>query len=108
MTQIQSIAMDGGYIAYTTESLTNPYGMLSLSLHLSRYDATQNTVHHIIVIDSNQWWIPSVAIDGNLIRNVSESQLRRHLTTAVVETTPILEKLGKIKKSGEEDTISDE
>ena len=45
---------------------------------------------------SEETGIVSVAIDGNLIRNVSEAQLRRHLTTALVEVTPVLEKLGKL------------
>lgn len=67
-----------------------------------------NSSDAIVIVVSEETGIVSVAIDGQLIRNVSEAQLRRHLTTAVVETTPILEKLGKIKKSGEEDTISDE
>jgi diadenylate cyclase len=67
-----------------------------------------NSSDAIVIVVSEETGIVSVAIEGTLIRNVSEAQLRRHLTTAVVETTPILEKLGKIKKSGEEDTISDE
>lgn len=67
-----------------------------------------NSSDAIVIVVSEETGIVSVAADGNLIRNVSEAQLRRHLTTAVVETTPILEKLGKIKKSDEENTISDE
>lgn len=50
----------------------------------------------VVIVVSEETGIVSLAIDGNLIRNVSEAQLRRHLTTAVVETTPILEKLGKV------------
>lgn len=61
----------------------------------------------IVIVVSEETGIVSVAIDGNLIRNVSEAQLRRHLTTAVVETTPILEKLGKLTKTAEEETNSD-
>lgn len=53
----------------------------------------------IVVVISEETGIVSLAMDGNLIRNVSEAQLRRYLTTAVVETTPILEKLGKLGKS---------
>lgn len=60
----------------------------------------------IVIVVSEETGIVSLAMDGNLIRNVSEAQLRRHLTTALVEATPILEKLGKIKKSDEEETIS--
>jgi diadenylate cyclase len=61
----------------------------------------------IVIVVSEETGIVSVAIDGNLIRNVSEAQLRRHLTTAVVETTPILEKLGKLSKTVEQETNSD-
>lgn len=61
----------------------------------------------IVIVVSEETGIVSVAIDGNLIRNISEAQLRRHLTTAVVETTPILEKLGKIQKPSDEETTSE-
>ena len=61
----------------------------------------------IVIVVSEETGIVSLAMDGNLIRNVSEAQLRRHLTTAVVEATPILEKLGKITKTDEVKTISD-
>jgi len=61
----------------------------------------------IVIVVSEETGIVSVAIDGNLIRNVSEAQLRRHLTTALVETTPILEKLGKLQKPDEEEPLSD-
>lgn len=64
-----------------------------------------NSSDAIVIVVSEETGIVSVALNGQLIRNVSEAQLRRHLTTAVVETTPILEKLGKIKKSGEEETV---
>jgi diadenylate cyclase len=50
----------------------------------------------IVVVVSEETGIVSIAIEGNLIRNVSEAQLRRHLTTALVETTPILEKMSKL------------
>lgn len=53
----------------------------------------------VVIVVSEETGIVSVAMDGNLIRNVSEAQLRRHLTTALVETTPILEKLGKLKQT---------
>lgn len=53
----------------------------------------------VVVVISEETGIVSVAMEGNLIRNVSEAQLRRHLNTALVETTPILEKMGKIEKS---------
>jgi diadenylate cyclase len=47
----------------------------------------------IVIVVSEETGIVSVALNGNLIRNVSEAQLRRHLTTAVVETTPIVERM---------------
>ena len=52
----------------------------------------------IVIVVSEETGIISLAINGNLIRNVSEGQLRRHLTTAVVETTPIVEKMQEIEK----------
>ena len=54
----------------------------------------------VVIVVSEETGIVSVAMDGNLIRNVSEAQLRRHLTTALVEATPILEKIGKLKQTG--------
>lgn len=60
----------------------------------------------VVIVVSEETGIVSLAIEGNLVRNVSEAQLRRHLTTAVVETTPILEKLGKLTGSQTEDEIS--
>lgn len=53
----------------------------------------------IVIVVSEETGIVSLAMEGNLIRNVSEAQLRRHLTTALVETTPILERLGKMTRS---------
>ena len=53
----------------------------------------------VVIVVSEETGIVSLAMDGNLIRNVSEAQLRRHLTTALVETTPILEKLGKLTQT---------
>ncbi|MHC4237344.1 MAG: diadenylate cyclase CdaA [Planctomycetota bacterium] len=53
----------------------------------------------VVIVVSEETGIVSVAMEGNLIRNVSESQLRRHLTTALVEATPVLEKLGKLSQT---------
>jgi len=59
----------------------------------------------IVIVVSEETGIVSLAMNGSLIRNISEAQLRRHLTTAVVKTTPILEKLGQLSKdTGEETT----
>lgn len=51
----------------------------------------------IVIVVSEETGIVSLALNGNLIRNVSEAQLRRHLTTAVVETTPLVERLQEAK-----------
>lgn len=56
----------------------------------------------IVIVVSEETGIISLAINGNLIRNVSEAQLRRHLTTAVVETTPLVEKMHEIEKVAKE------
>ena len=53
----------------------------------------------VVIVVSEETGIVSVAMEGNLIRNVSESQLRRHLTTALVEATPVLEQLGKLTQT---------
>ena len=53
----------------------------------------------VVIVVSEETGIVSVAMEGNLIRNVSESQLRRHLTTALVEATPVLEKMGKLART---------
>jgi hypothetical protein len=57
-----------------------------------------------VIVVSEETGIISVAINGNLIRNISEEQLRRHLTTAVVETTPLVE---RIKETQEIKTTKD-
>jgi diadenylate cyclase len=47
----------------------------------------------IVIVVSEETGIISVAMNGNLIRNISEEQVRRYLTTAVVETTPLVERM---------------
>ncbi|MBN1126288.1 MAG: diadenylate cyclase CdaA [Sedimentisphaerales bacterium] len=46
----------------------------------------------IVIVVSEETGIISIAVDGNLIRNVSEEQLRKRLTTAVVEAGPLIER----------------
>ena len=53
----------------------------------------------IVIVVSEETGIISLAINGNLIRNISEPQMRRHLTSAVVETTPIVERIQEKEKS---------
>lgn len=47
----------------------------------------------IVIVVSEETGIVSVAMNGQLIRNVSEAQLRRFLKTAVIETTPLIERV---------------
>lgn len=63
-----------------------------------------NSSDAVVIVVSEETGIVSVATEGNLTRNVSEAQLRRHLTTALVETVPVLEKLGNLtRKKTKED-----
>ena len=55
----------------------------------------------IVIVVSEETGIVSIAADGKLTRNVSEMQLRRHLKTALVETTPLIERFQPAR--GEED-----
>ena len=68
------------------------------SRHRAAIGVTTSSDATVIVV-SEETGIISVAVNGNLIRNVSESQLRRYLTTAVVETTPLVEQIQETQKT---------
>ena len=68
------------------------------SRHRAAIGVTTSSDATVIVV-SEETGIISVAVNGNLIRNVSESQLRRYLATAVVETTPLVEQMQETQKA---------
>ena len=86
-------------LAESTPSISGNLG----SRHRAAIGVT-NSSDAIVIVVSEETGIISVAINGNLIRNISEEQLRRHLTTAVVETTPLVE---RIKETQETKTTKD-
>ena len=64
-----------------------------------------NSTDALVIVVSEETGIISLAISGNLIRNISEPQLRRHLTTAVVDTTPLIERHRGSRKTRSTDKV---
>jgi diadenylate cyclase len=59
----------------------------------------------LVIVVSEETGIISLAMNGQLIRNISETLLRRHLNTALVTTTPLLERLGH-RRQNEQESIN--
>lgn len=85
------------------EADNSVYGRLG-SRHRAAVGVT-NTSDAIVIVVSEETGILSVAMNGQLIRNISESQLRRHLNTAVVKAGPLLERL---RSKGDSDSDGDD
>jgi diadenylate cyclase len=73
------------------EADNSVYGRLG-SRHRAAVGVT-NTSDAIVIVVSEETGILSVAMNGQLVRNISEAQLRRHLNTAVVKAAPLLERI---------------
>lgn len=67
-----------------------------------------NSSDALVIVVSEETGIVSIAMNGQLIRNISEAQLRRHLTTAVVKAAPLLDKLGHLPKNAADNSASGE
>lgn len=58
----------------------------------------------LVVVVSEETGIVSLAMNGELIRNISQAQLRRYLTTAVVKKKPLHEKPAPLHKEDAKNT----
>jgi diadenylate cyclase len=81
------------------EADNSVYGRLG-SRHRAAVGVT-NTSDAIVIVVSEETGILSVAVNGQLTRNISEAQLRRHLNAAVVKAAPLIERL----KNKQTDTV---
>jgi len=71
------------------------------SRHRAAVGITTGSDATVIVVSEETGNI-SLAVNGNLVANVSESQLRKHLATVMVETAPIVERFWKPQKKAKE------
>lgn len=55
-----------------------------------------------VIVVSEETGIISLAVNGNLIRNIPEEQLRRYLTAGIIETSPVIEELKLSQKNENE------
>lgn len=72
------------------------------SRHRAAVGLTSST-DAIVLVVSEETGIVSIAANGTLTRNVSEARLRRHLKTALVETTPRIGRLSREEEQNESD-----
>lgn len=72
------------------------------SRHRAAVGVTLSSDATVIVV-SEETGIISVAINGNLIRNIPEPQLRRYLTVGIVETGSVTEEIDKTSEKTKED-----